>query len=351
MSAEDRVAALPADHFITLLPGAAVRLQRPPALRTSLSSCRRRGVDFFLLPLQAANAGIVFKGKNAAGEPVDAWPEVGSVKPGSWAAADGFILPGATLVSINGVPAPATFALAKEVLKSAAEQATVTDPFIELVWRRGTEEGTPPTALSMSVRQWAVLSWNKRWLKYSGGVLSLYNTSEAPAEADQPLIEVQIADPTNSVVKDAYNAKRVLLDNGVALVHLKFEEAAQREELFDAFVSAPAPSPPAAASAGGAESAPASVEMSAADKKRYPFQLGKYWLGPINPAKAWGANSEDAGGFAFVRTSAIPASPKISGDISETALPVASGYGGHQLRDRRARLREDQSQRRVRGFS
>ena len=115
-----------------------------------------------------------------------------SIKPDSWAASEGFINPGATLVSINGAAAPATFALAKDVLKAAAAATTAADPFIELVWRAGAEEGTPPMALSMSVRQWAVLSWNKRWLKYSGGVLSLYNTAEEPSEADQPLLEVNV---------------------------------------------------------------------------------------------------------------------------------------------------------------
>ena len=64
---------------------------------------------------QAANAGIVFKGKkkkNAQGiwedaeETIDAWPEVLFIKPGSWAADDGFIKPGATLTSINGAAAP-----------------------------------------------------------------------------------------------------------------------------------------------------------------------------------------------------------------------------------------------------
>ena len=111
---------------------------------------------------QAANAGIVFKGKkkkNARGvwedaeETIDAWPEVLFIKPGSWAADDGFIKPGATLTSINGAAAPATFALAKDMLKAASEACSASNPFVELVWRAGAEEVPPSEEISMPVRQ------------------------------------------------------------------------------------------------------------------------------------------------------------------------------------------------------
>ena len=68
------------------------------------------------------------------------------VKPGSWAEDEGFINPGATLVSISGTAAPATFALAKDLLRAAAKECTAADPFVELVWRAGAEEAVPPVS-------------------------------------------------------------------------------------------------------------------------------------------------------------------------------------------------------------
>ena len=65
-------------------------------------------------------------------------------KPGSWAEDEGFIKPGAMLVSINGTEAPATFVLGKEMLRAAAQKCTAANPFIELVWRAGAEEAVPP---------------------------------------------------------------------------------------------------------------------------------------------------------------------------------------------------------------
>ncbi len=105
--------------------------------------------------VQADDVGVVFKGKkrkNAQGlwedseTTIDAWPEVLYVKPGSWAEDGGFINPGATLVSINGTAAPATFALAKDLLRAAAKECTAANPFVELVWRAGAEEAVPPVS-------------------------------------------------------------------------------------------------------------------------------------------------------------------------------------------------------------
>ena len=257
---------------------------------------------------QAANAGIVFKGKkkkNAQGvwedaeETIDAWPEVLFIKPGSWAADDGFIKPGATLTSINGAAAPATFALAKDMLKAASEACSASNPFVELVWRAGAEEGVPPSEeISMPVRQWAVLSWNRRWIKFSGGLLSLYNCVDEPSADESPLIQIDVADPTNQIIADDLNPERARLDNGIALVHLKFAEAAQRTTLFDAIAqTAGAAAPPPAAGGGGGAVAAAAPKVQF-DRKRYPFAIGKYWLGPMDPSKDWREGFE--GGYGWV---------------------------------------------------
>ena len=136
---EARAAALSADKFLTLLPGAA-----------------------------AQNAGIVFRGKkkkNAAGvwvdaaEITDAWPEVLYIKPGTWADEDEDVEAGCRLLSING-EAVSTFAAAKESLQAGAKAATAANPFIELVWQRGAEEGVPAAQFSSAVQRWNLLQWS-----------------------------------------------------------------------------------------------------------------------------------------------------------------------------------------------
>ncbi len=238
------------------------------------------------LPAQASNVGVVFKGKkkrNTQGvwedseTTVDAWPEVLYIKPGSWADDEGLVKPGATLVSINGAAAPATFALAKDMLDAGARDCTPANPFVELVWRAGAEEAVPPVSsgeVSMPVHKWAVLRWNAHWIKLTGGVLSLYHCDAEPSADKQPVVALRIADPTHQVIADELNPERARLQTATFLVHVKFEGAAQRQVLFDAIDQV--------VDGGGA--APAAAPE--VDRERYPFQIGKYWVGPMDPTKA-----------------------------------------------------------------
>ncbi len=247
--------------------------------------------------MQAGNVGVVFKGKkkkNAQGvwedaeTTVDAWPEVLYIKPGSWADDEGLVKPGATLVSINGAAAPATFALAKGVLSAGARDCTPANPFVELVWRAGAEEAVPPTCkeVSMPVRKWAVLRWNTHWIKLSSGVLSLYDCDVEPSAGKQPVVSLHVADPTHQVIADELNPERARLQTATFLVHVKFEGSAQRQALFDAIEQ----------TVGGGAEATAAPEL---DRKRFPFQIGKYWLGPMDPTKALD-DPAYKGGYGFV---------------------------------------------------
>ena len=184
---------------------------------------------------------MVFKGKkrkNAQGAwedsetTIDAWPEVLYIKPGSWADDEGLVNPGATLLSINGAPAPATFALAKEMLSAGASECTAAAPFVELVWRAGAEEAVPPVAeVSLPVRKWAVLMWNEHWIKLSGGVLSLYDGGTEPSGEAQPVLSLHVADELSQVIADELNPERAKLQTATFLVHLKFADPAQRQRL------------------------------------------------------------------------------------------------------------------------
>lgn len=117
-------AQLAADHFPTLVPRSHV-----------------------------FDMGIVFKGRRAKNaetgvweeseETTDAYPEVLKIKPGSWAAADGFVVPGSTLVTINGRGAPGTLDEAKMMLQAAA----ATGSYVELVWRAGCQQILSPAEI------------------------------------------------------------------------------------------------------------------------------------------------------------------------------------------------------------
>lgn len=235
---------------------------------------------------------MVFKGKkkkNAAGvwedceTAIDAWPEVLFIKPRSWAADEDLIKPGATLVSINGVEAPATFKLAKEMLKAGADECTAANPFIELVWRAGAEEAVPPGDISMSVRKWAVLMWNPHWIKFSGGLLSLYKCSTEPTADTLPIIEARADEPGMELIADEMQSERARLVTGAAEIHLKFLSSEQRQLLLDAVETA-------------LDTAPG-TEITI-DQTRYPFQIEKYWLGPMDPTKQASKDDHKGGTYA-----------------------------------------------------
>lgn len=235
---------------------------------------------------------MVFKGKKKKNTDgvwedcetvVDAWPEVLFIKPGSWAADEGFIKPGATLVSINGVEAPATLKLAKAMLKAGADECTVADPFIELVWRAGAEEAVPPGDISLSVRKWAVLMWNPHWIKFSSGLLSLYKCNTEPSATTLPIIEARVDEPAVELIADELRPERAILVTGAAEIHLKFLSSEQRQLLLDAIETVPDTAPGAA------------IEI---DQTRYPFQIGKYWLGAMDPTKQ-ASTDEYKGGTTF----------------------------------------------------
>ena len=128
------------------------------------------------------------------------------------------------------------------------------------------------------------------WLTLEGGTLALHKIAadrKGPA-AGAPIISV---DDPKSIKADQVNPQRFTLDNSVALIHLKFADPATREALFAAALQWPAPAAPAASEGGGA----AKVER---DPRRYPFELGKYWLGPMDPSKPFDPHDEaNRGGY------------------------------------------------------
>jgi hypothetical protein len=149
---------------------------------------------------------------------------------GSWAVEMADLKPGFTLISINSEPVT-TFAAGKVTLAAAAKACSAEQPFIEMVWQRiaGAEEGVPPgpTPLSCAardslalkavqcatvtltgvargpaaVKQWGLLDWNPRWLTFSDGVFSLYNSKIEPGPTDgrPPLLQVTHVEMTSSV--------------------------------------------------------------------------------------------------------------------------------------------------------
>ena len=128
------------------------------------------------------------------------------------------------------------------------------------------------------------------WLTLEGGTLALHKIGadrKGPA-AGAPIISV---DDPKSIKADQVNPQRFTLDNSVALIHLKFADPATREALFAAALEWPAPAAPAASEGGGA----VKVER---DPRRYPFELGKYWLGPMDPSKPFDPHDEaNRGGY------------------------------------------------------
>jgi hypothetical protein len=81
--------------------------------------------------------------------------------------------------------------------------------------------------LSDPVRQWGLLDWNNRWVTLEGSTVSLY-TSEAALDGE-PIVSFDLASPSCKFELDASQSERLVLDNSIALIHLKFESPAARQ--------------------------------------------------------------------------------------------------------------------------
>ena len=95
-----------------------------------------------------------------------------------------------------------------------------------------------------------------------------------------------LKDTATKVIPDQKNERRITLDNGSALIHVKFSSADVRAKFLAATSGAAAPK-----AAGG-------KPTFVLDKKRYPIEMGKYWLGPIDPTRP---DDVKMGGFGFVK--------------------------------------------------
>lgn len=84
-------------------------------------------------------------------------------------------------------------------------------------------------ALSSSVKQWGLLSWNKRWMTYDGGVIKLFKSEVEPAAGSEPIVTFDLAQAGCKFEVDPVNASRLSLDNSIALIHIKFDDAATRD--------------------------------------------------------------------------------------------------------------------------
>ena len=81
--------------------------------------------------------------------------------------------------------------------------------------------------LSDPVRQWGLLDWNNRWVTLEGSTVSLYK-SEAALDGE-PIVSFDLASPSCKFELDASQSERLVLDNSIALIHLKFESPAARQ--------------------------------------------------------------------------------------------------------------------------
>ena len=141
----------------------------------------------------------------------------------------------------------------------------------------GSAEEGVPHVLSCAVKQWGLLRWDERWITFSDGVFSLYRTIAAPGDADSPYLQLPVSDPLTVVEADPLNPQRLRLENGVACIHLKFGEPADRD---------------ACTAVVAHRQLTSAIEL---DTARFPFQIGKYWLGPMAPD-----GPPPKGGFGFV---------------------------------------------------
>jgi hypothetical protein len=94
---------------------------------------------------------------------------------------------------------------------------------------RGGGKGTlsvAPMALSSPVRQWGLLSWNKRWITFESPTIRLFKSETGP-EGD-PIVTFDLSDSVCKFEVDPVNANRLSLDNSIALIHIKFDDAGTR---------------------------------------------------------------------------------------------------------------------------
>lgn len=238
-------------------------------------------------------------------ELVDTWPKIQHIKPGSWAADFGGLEVGCALVSINSTPV-STFEAAKALLAIGKLRCTLSDPFIRLVWQQpDTEEGVPPGGqLSQPVKRWVsdLLAWVPSWITFADGVVSLFDTATPPAQAGAAVLRMDVVERSTSFEEDGWSADRLTLDDSAACVHLMFADGDSRTRFVEALQTTAASTIPAVAAAPAAPS-PSSPSGGTAlgsfgpqfpagyDTCRYPFKLGKYLLGPMDPSKQF--NSGD----------------------------------------------------------
>ena len=78
-------------------------------------------------------------------------------------------------------------------------------------------------ALSSPVRQWGLLSWNKRWITFESPTIRLFKSETGP-EGD-PIVTFDLSDSVCKFEVDPVNANRLSLDNSIALIHIKFDSA------------------------------------------------------------------------------------------------------------------------------
>lgn len=81
-------------------------------------------------------------------------------------------------------------------------------------------------ALSSPVRQWGLLSWNKRWITFESPTIRLFKSETGP-EGD-PIVTFDLSDSVCKFEVDPVNANRLSLDNSIALIHIKFDDAGTR---------------------------------------------------------------------------------------------------------------------------
>ena len=81
-------------------------------------------------------------------------------------------------------------------------------------------------ALSSPVRQWGLLTWNKRWITFENPVIKLYKSETGPE--GEPIVTFDLSDSACKFEVDPVNANRLSLDNSIALIHIKFDDAATR---------------------------------------------------------------------------------------------------------------------------
>ena len=81
-------------------------------------------------------------------------------------------------------------------------------------------------ALSSPVRQWGLLTWNKRWITFENPVIKLFKSETGPE--GEPIVTFDLSDAACKFEVDPVNACRLSLDNSIALIHIKFDDAVTR---------------------------------------------------------------------------------------------------------------------------